>query len=165
MNKNKNNLLLTLILVVIWLILNGRKDPLAVFTGLIMAVITIKLLNLLHPHQSDLYDYHINPLGLLVFLAVLVKNIYISAFKTIINLRKGQIKPQFVTTTTKINRPWLQSIIGNAITLTPGTVTLHLADRHYVVLWLYPDTKHPNQIKEELLGDFERALAKGDTHA
>ncbi|MDD3027789.1 MAG: Na+/H+ antiporter subunit E [Erysipelotrichaceae bacterium] len=165
MNKLKNNILLSLVLVAVWIVLNGNFTLPTVFTGMVMAVITIMLLAMLHPHQSDLYDYHINPLTLALFLAVLFKNIYISAFKTSVNLIKGRIDPKFVTVTTRIHRPWLQSLIGNAITLTPGTVTVHLAKNRYVALWLCPESEDLEQIREELLGEFEDALAKGDRDA
>lgn len=165
MNKLKNNILLSLVLVAIWVVLNGTVTLATVLTGMVMAAVTIMLLAMLHPHQSDLYDYHISPLTLVLFLAVLFKNIYISAFKTVVNLVRGRIDPKFVTVTTRIHRPWLQSLIGNAITLTPGTVTVHLAKNRYVALWLCPESEDPEQIREALLGEFEHVLAKGDRDA
>ncbi len=165
MNKIKNNVLLSILLVAVWVVLNGSYTFTTFLTGLVMALITIVLLAMLHPHQSDLYDYHISPARLILFLGVLFKNIYISAFKTVINLLKGNIRPEFVTVETKIKSPWLQALIGNAITLTPGTVTIHLSSNKYVALWLYPSTTDDQEIKKELLGDFEDVLEGGDHDA
>ena len=164
MNRRKNYFYLTVILTGIWVVLNGRISLATLATGLVTAVITILLLELLHPHQSDLYDYYIHPGRLLFFLLVLFKNIYLSAFRTIITLINGQINPQFVPVSTSINQPWLQALIGNAITLTPGTVTIHLEGNEYIVLAINLRAEDQSPYKEELLGEFERALAKGDCH-
>ncbi len=59
----------------------------------------------------------------------------------------------------------LQALIANAITLSPGTVTVHLKDGSYQVLWLYPLTIRQRDIKRHLIQDYEEILIKEDKNA
>jgi|ASRN01.1.fsa_nt_gi multicomponent Na+:H+ antiporter subunit E len=165
MNTLRKHGILIFILTFIWSILNGNFRLSTIFVGIIVSFITMYILNIIQPHQNEQYNYNTSPFLIFLFLLLLFKNIYVSAFKTIIHLIKGEINPQFVSTDTQINRLWLQSIVANAITLTPGTVTVHMADNAYTILWLYPLTIRQKDIKNHIFKDFEDLIKKGDQHA
>ncbi len=165
MNTLKKHGIFIFLLTFIWSILNGNFRLITLVTGVLVAIITMHILNIIQPHQNEHYKYSIHPVRLFLFLILLFKNIYVSAYKTIIHLLKEEINPQFVSAHTSLERLWLQSLVANAITLTPGTVTVHMAENTYTILWLYPTATEPNAIKEAIFEDFESRLKKGDTHA
>ncbi|WZL81654.1 Na+/H+ antiporter subunit E [Vallitaleaceae bacterium 9-2] len=165
MNTLRKHGILIFLLTFIWSILNGNFRVPTLLVGVLVSLTTLYILNIIQPHQNDQYDYSISPIRLFLFLILLFKNIYVSAYKTIIHLIKGEINPQFVSADTTINRLWLQSLIANAITLTPGTVTVHMADNTYTILWLYPTTIRQKGIKQHIFKDFEDLIKKGDRHA
>ncbi|HSV93517.1 MAG TPA: Na+/H+ antiporter subunit E, partial [Desulfobacterales bacterium] len=50
--------------------------------------------------------------------------------------------------------------LANAITITPGTVTLGLDDDHLVVHWLQARTTHSRRAGELVKGPFEALLRR-----
>ncbi|MBN2221849.1 MAG: Na+/H+ antiporter subunit E [Vallitaleaceae bacterium] len=154
-----------LLLTGIWCILNENIRLSTLIMGVFVSMVTIVILRFLLPSSSYQNYYSISPLTLILFLFVVIKDIYVSAFRTIRHLLRNEINPQFVSTTTKITNPWLQALIANAITLTPGTVTLHMADGTFTVLWLYPLSIRQKEIKKQLIKHFEDILIREDHHA
>lgn len=158
----KNHLVLIILLTGIWCILSETLSLFTVCLGFFISVISLYILKLIQPYRNKDYSSSISIVSILFFFFVLFKDIYFSAFKTIHDLLTNQLNPQFVVTSTKIKRPWLQAIIGNAITLTPGTVTIHVSDGNYTVLWLNPTTIRQKEIKRQLVQNFENILIKED---
>lgn len=154
-----------LLLSGIWCILNENFRPATVLIGFMVSLLTLLIMRLFLPSDSSKNHYNISPITLILFLAVLIKDIYVSAFRTIRHLLRNEINPQFVSTTTKLTNPWLQALIGNAITLTPGTVTIHVADGTFTILWLYPLTIRQKEIKKQLIKNFEDVLIREERHA
>lgn len=156
---------LIVLLTLIWCILNEKFTIGMIVSGVVGAIITMLFLRIIQPNPKKVYNYNISLLRLLLFFLVLFLDIYKSAFRTIKHLIKNEINPQFVATETRVKNPWMQAIIANAITLTPGTVTIHLSEGSYTVLWLYPLTIRSKDIKTHLIDDFEKILIKEDKHA
>jgi len=162
MRHLKNDSALLILLTCIWCILNAKLNLFHVLFGLFISVLTLVLVKLLQPYQNKTYTYTISIDRLIVFILFVLVDIYISSFDTIRHLIKNEVNPQFVATSTKIKRPWLQALMGNAITLTPGTVTMYLNDGNYTVLWLYPTTIRQKEIKRLIINNYERILSKED---
>ena len=150
-----NKLYIIIFFSLIWCILNEQFNLLTFFIGIIVSIITFFILSFIQPNKNIDYSYHISIFQVIIFFIILIKDIYISALLTIKHILKNEINPQFIHTYTKINNPWLQALIGNAITLTPGTVTIHMSDGSYTILWLYPTTANPKIIKKDLIDNFE----------
>lgn len=165
MKKLLDRFYLMILLTTIWCILNETFTVSMILGGLFVSILTILLLRLLQPDPTGVNDYNISFFALLKFFIILFYDIYMSAFRAIKHLIRNEINPQFVATETKVKRPWLQALIANAITLTPGTVTIHLSEGNYTVLWLYPLTVRHKDIKKHLIDDFEPPLLKEDKHA
>ncbi len=165
MNNIQRKVILIILLTTVWVTLNENFHLATIFVGILISLTTIMMLNLIHPHQSGHYDYHISPLRMIIFILVLIKNIYISAFDTIKHLVKGEINPRVIIVKTKLERSWLKSLVANAITLTPGTVTIDMIKDEFSILWLYPSSNDPDKIKAQIYQDFEDVLEKGDHHA
>lgn len=156
---------LVVLLTLIWCILNEKFTLGMVISGIVVSFITMFFLRIIQPNPKEKYSYNTSLFRLFLFFIILIRDIYMSAFRAIKHLIKNEINPQFVATETRVRKPWLQAIIANAITLTPGTVTVHLSEGSYTVLWLYPLTIRSKDIKKHLIDDFERVLIKEDRHA
>lgn len=169
-----------LFLSLIWCLLNEKFDTNTFFIGIVVAIITFFVLKLIQPQNQTIYSYNISIISLIKFTFVLIKNIYKSTYETIVHILKDEINPQFVSVSTKIKTPWLQALIGNAITLTPGTVTIHLLQGKYIVLWLYPPipkkysknmitnldkTWENDQFDKILVNEFETILIREEKNA
>ncbi len=156
---------LALLITLIWCVLNEKFNIATLLTGIIVSIVTLFLLKILQPPTSKTFNYSTGVIGLIRYVFFVFIDIYKSAFRTIKHILKGEINPQFVASSTRIKKPWLQALIANAITLTPGTVTIHLNDGEYTILWLYPLSVRPKRIKKTLIQDFEDLLMKEDRRA
>lgn len=165
MKTFSRRLVLTAFLTLIWCILNEKFNIATIIGGVFVSIATFYLLKILQPDEKKFHSYNISVIQLILFILFVLKDIYVSAFRAIRHIIKNEVNPQFVATSTKIKRPWLQALIANAITLTPGTTTVHLNDGEYTILWLYPLTIRQKDIKHHLIDDFEKILIKEDKSA
>lgn len=165
MKTTSRRVILSILLTFIWCVLNEKFNIVTILGGIFVSIVTFFILKLIQPDVKKTYSYNISVLRLIFFIFIVIKEIYVSAFKAIKHILKNEINPQFVATSTRIKRPWLQALIANAITLTPGTVTVHLHEGQYTILWLYPLTIRQKDIKRHLIQDFEDVLIKEDKNA
>ena len=161
----RKKVVLTLLITLIWCILNEKFNIATATGGILVSFVTLYLLKILQPPTSKTFNYNIGIFGLFKYLVFVIADIYRSAFRAILHILKGEVNPQFVAASTRIKKPWLQALIANAITLTPGTVTIHLNDGEYTILWLYPLSIRPKSISKILVQDFENLLKKEDRRA
>lgn len=161
----RKSIVLVFLILVIWLTLNENFSIPTLVGGIFVSFVTMYLLKVLQPPTSKTFNYGMGFFGLVKYLSFVILDIYRSGFRAIRHILKNEVNPQFVATSTRIKKPWLQALIANAITLTPGTVTVHLNDGDYTILWLYPLSIRPKGIKKELIQDFEDLLVKEDRRA
>jgi len=165
MKTTSRRVILGILLTFIWCVLNENFNIATILSGIFVSFVTFFILKLIQPNVKKTFTYNISILRLVFFLFIVFKEIYVSAFKAIRHILKNEINPQFVATSSNIKRPWLQALIANSITLTPGTVTIHLHEGNYTILWLYPLTIRQKDIKRHLIQSFEDALIKEDKNA
>lgn len=165
MRLTSRRVILSILLTFIWCVLNEQFNIATILSGIFVSFITFFLLRLIQPDIKKTYSYNISGIRLIFFIFVVFKEIYVSAYKAIKHILKNEINPQFVATSTRIKRPWLQALIANSITLTPGTVTIHLHEGNYTILWLYPLTIRQKDINRHLIHEFEAVLIKEDKNA
>ncbi len=150
-----------LMLTAIWLILSGKLDLIYFLWGFISIAFTMWLFNRLH--AIPLADNE--PCGstriiiprLLVYLVWLVGEIIKSGVYVayVVLHPKMPIQPMLVRFTSKQPNVLARVILGNSITLTPGTITLDIQDDRFIVHALTRDTE------EGLVsGDMESRVAR-----
>jgi multicomponent Na+:H+ antiporter subunit E len=165
MKHFQRRLLLVFLITLMWCILNEKFNIETIMVGVLVSLVTFYIMKLLQPETSTTFSYSMSAYRLIFFILYVIRDIYRSAFRAIRHMLKDEINPQFVATHTKLKKPWLQALIANAITLTPGTTTVHLKDGEYTILWLYPLTIRQKDIRKHLIQDFEDILIKEDKHA
>jgi multicomponent Na+:H+ antiporter subunit E len=69
------------------------------------------------------------------YLSKLIASVFKSNWEVakIVLRRDMGISPCFVRFSTKVNKPLNRVILGNSITLTPGTLTVEVEEDHYIV--------------------------------
>ncbi len=133
--KIKSIIVIFVILMVVWLILNQSTDMQYLVTGLIFsAFLAIIFCN----RCSVVEDIKFTPKAFLytflflgVFLVELLKaNVHMAITVLSPSL---PINPGIVKANTKLNSKMARLILGNAITLTPGTFTIDIIDDTYYI--------------------------------
>jgi multicomponent Na+:H+ antiporter subunit E len=73
---------------------------------------------------------------------------------------RGRANPGVVHFRTRLRADIARVALTNAITLTPGTITLDLDEDHVIVHWLDARTTHSRYAGELIKGAYERLLGK-----
>lgn len=126
--------LLAVLLMVAWLLWSGLFKPLLLGLGVFSSALVVYL-----AHRMRLFDTHAFDLRYLVRLlpywAWLSKEVIKSSLEVtrLILSPKPPISPTVAEFDSSCEEPMDQAVLGNSITLTPGTLTLQITDGHFVV--------------------------------
>ena len=119
-------LVLTFLLwMAIWLLWSGLYKPLLITLGVVSCCLTLFLAHRMGFFKREVFSLHLSP-RLIPFwgwLGIELVKSNLSVARIILSPRMPT-SPTVVQLTAQSDDPVLQAILGNSITLTPGTVTL-----------------------------------------
>lgn len=110
-------------------------------------------------------SYHIPLRYWIAYLFLLLYQIAKATLQTIQVLRKKEVAPVVVFVPSKLTNQWHRTLVANSITLTPGTVSVDITKKHYVVIWISPQGNTEEDYYRQIAEPFERLLRKGDPYA
>ncbi len=148
------------ILFLVWLGFTTSLNPQELLTGvvlsLLIAMVAFKTfsdfgLSFFHPKKIfNIVKF------IFVFLIALIKSNFDVARRVIDP--KLPINPGIVTYTTKLNSDTAKVFLANAITLTPGTLSVDIIGNELFIHWIDVVSTDPKIIFNEIGADFERIL-------
>lgn len=123
--RSRRAVALLLVLAVAWLLWSGLYKPLLLGLGVLSCLLSLYLANRMGSLDRSVFSLHLWP-RLPGYWAWLLKEIATSSLSVarIVLDRQLPISPTVVEFDAAPTGPVGQAILGNAITLTPGTVTL-----------------------------------------
>ena len=134
----KHAISLTIVLSLLWLGLSGHFDALLLSLGFVSVLLIVAITLRIDAIDREIYPVHV-PLKLLrfwLFLGVEVVKSNIDVLKRIFTPGKS-ISPQFFELPIRLKSNLSRVIYANAITLTPGTLTMEVTDDGiFYVHWL-----------------------------
>lgn len=125
---------LLVLLATCWWLLSGHGTPLLLGLGAVSVLFTLWL-----AVRMDVIDRESHPLhmsvGLLRFWALLLGDIVVSNLHVmrLVFSPLSKLSPEVVRVPMRHTSDLAQVLLANAITLTPGTVTIHIEDGQLVV--------------------------------
>jgi len=154
--------LTTLYLMAGWLLFTGDLSLSSLLIGLIFSFLIALLTYSLFFHEKEAHKRSLLPrvylLGL--YLLVMIFKMYVASFKVLFSIIRGEINPRVVHFRTRLKSDLARVILANSITLTPGTISLHLDDDHLIVHWLNAKTRHSKYAGELIKEQFEKLLKR-----
>jgi multicomponent Na+:H+ antiporter subunit E len=137
-----------ILLIAFWLLLSGHYDVFHISMGIFSALVVIGLnfrlrksyyfqteLNesLDKPHSGKLPELHIG--RFLLYLPWLIWQIVIASLQVayVVLSPRMPIKPSLIRFNAKLPTVAAKVILGNSITLTPGTITIYIHHQQYLV--------------------------------
>lgn len=155
-------ILTTLFLFFVWILFTATSEPFTLIFGLFASLVTASLTYhiFLPKHQASLKFILPNPFYLIIFLVLMVANLYKSSFQVAKAVFTGNTNPRIVHFRTRLRSDIARTILANSITFTPGTLTLDLNDDHIVVHWLLCSTIHNKAAGEEIKSNIEKTLGR-----
>jgi len=130
----KRPLFLALVLMLAWLLWSGLFKPLLLALGVFSCVLVVYLAHRLRLFDTDVFELRF--LSRMVrfwgWLAGQIVKSSLEVTRVVLSPRLP-ISPTVAEFDSRCTDHMDQAILGNSITLTPGTLTLQISDGHFVV--------------------------------
>ena len=151
-------LIVWLLCTLVWAIWNESYTRATLVEGAVLSLGVLLLTNryLLKARYQDLFRLH--PLKILRYILVLIVEIFRSGIHAMYVTVTGRIDVGVVDLPTDITNPFCAVLIANAITLTPGTVTIDYHPGNFKVVWIECLTSDSDEAAEIIKGRFERVF-------
>jgi len=146
----------------IWLLFSPSLELFSLIAGLLGSFFIAGLTyqEFIAEHEASLRTFLPKPFALVIFFFVLLFYLYQSSFMMIGAIIHRKVSPRIVHFRTRLQSDLARMVLSNAITFTPGTITLDLNDDHLTVHWFFCDTSHAKAAGETVKGRMEQHLSK-----
>jgi len=147
----------SLILMVFWIMFSFSLDFFSLLLGGVVSCVVAFFTYDLFIEEYEVHRKNFFPhLELfLLFLITLLFKIYIASFDTAWRVITGRIEPRIIRIRTRLKLDLARVILANAITLTPGTLTIDTDEDHLYIHWLKSKTTHTQYAADLIKGHFE----------
>ncbi|MCA1753254.1 MAG: Na+/H+ antiporter subunit E [Spirochaeta sp.] len=146
------------LLAIVWVVYNESADLANLGLGVVLGFVALMLTNKFVLKDDYRENYHVNLIAIFKYIPFIFLQIYLSGFDAIYRVFTGHVNVGVVEIKTKLPTEFQRSLLSNAITLTPGTVTLDQDGEDMTIIWLDCSTADPNEAGESIKGSFERIL-------
>ena len=148
---------LTLLLTVVWCLLNNTISPGMVVFGLILGILVPILTAAYWPDRPVLRRPHLMiGYGVVVIWDILIANIEVA--RIVLFKSNDAMQPNWVSIPLDLRTPEAIAILAGTITLTPGTVSADLSDQGHSLLVHALDAPDPDAVRDEIKSRYERRL-------
>ena len=148
---------LTLLLALVWLLLENTFSFGVLVFGLILGLIIPIITAAYWPNRPKLR----NPAGIAVYMAIVIWDIIVANVVvawTILFKSNAQMRPTWVSIPLDIRTPEAITILAGTITLTPGTVSADLSSEGHALLVHCLDAEDPDAVRDQIKHRYERRL-------
>ena len=149
--------ILTLLLAIVWIILqNEFSAGMAVF-GLILGMIITKITAIWWPERpSGIRLGRMIAYAVLVLGDIIVANIEVAWI--VLTKPNSKLKPAWIVVPLDLREPEVITILAGTVTLTPGTVSSDLSDDGRSLLVHVLHTDDPDSVRNDIKARYERRL-------
>lgn len=149
--------LLTLILAVVWILLqNELTAGMAVF-GLILGILIPWMTSIWWPDTPKGFRIgKMTSYTVMVMWDIIVANVQVAWI--VISVPNAKLKPAWIVIPLELKQPEAITVLAGTITLTPGTVSADLSDAGHSLLVHVLHTDDPDAVRDEIKDRYERRL-------
>jgi multicomponent K+:H+ antiporter subunit E len=150
--------LLTLLIVVVWILLNGVSWGSALL-GLVLGVAIPRFTSAYWPDRPRIR----NPLMIVEYVAIVLRDIVVANFQVayLILFRRGDtLRSRFVTVPLDLKTPEAITALAGTITMTPGTVSADLSGDGRALLVHCLETDDPEATVAAIKSRYETRLQR-----
>ncbi len=160
MQKGRHFLQLFVVLLLFWLLLNASLAPDVLMVG-VAAAFLIALF--IHNGRSLFSGFNLTPRAMgaaLTFLLYFLKELVKSNLRlaVIVLTPSLPVNPGIVKVRTRLKSPVGRLLLANAITMTPGTLTVELRDEWLYIHWVTVESVDLDAATASIVAGYERYL-------
>lgn len=149
--------LLTLLMAVVWILLQNQFSwGMAVF-GLILGIIIPRITAPWWPDRPNAP----RPIKMAAYMLIVLWDIMVANVQVawiVLTRPNSKLRPAWVVIPLDLKEPEAITILAGTITLTPGTVSADLSDEGHSLLVHALDTDDPEAVRDEIKQRYERRL-------
>ena len=149
--------LLTLILAIVWTLLQNEISAGMVVFGVILGIIIPWITSIWWPDRPDgirlgkMISY-----SLIVLWDILVANVQVAWI--VLTVPNAKLKPAWIAIPLELKQPEAITVLAGTITLTPGTVSADLSDEGHSLLVHVLHTDDADGVRDDIKSRYERRL-------
>lgn len=148
---------LTLLLAVVWTLLQNQVSSGMVVFGLILGIIIPKMTAAWWPDRpQSLKLGKMIIYALIVIWDILIANVQVAWI--VVTRPNSKLRPAWVVVPLELKSPEAITILAGTITLTPGTVSADLSSEGHSLLVHALDAEDPDAIRDDIKSRYERRL-------
>lgn len=149
-------ILLNVSLAFLWMFLSGRLNPNGFFIGFLLGALAILMMRRFFKERLYLGRiWSVVKLTILFLKELVLANI--AVLKVVIR-PKLDMHPAFFKYETALTEEWELTLLSSLITLTPGTVVVHISDDNKYLYIHAIDAKDVDETIDSIRNSFERAI-------
>lgn len=149
--------LLTVLLAVVWTLLQNEVSAGMVVFGLILGVIIPFSTSIWWPDQPKGFRMgKMISYSFLVIWDIMVANVEVAWI--VLTRPNDKLRPAWIEIPLDLKQPEAITVLAGTITLTPGTVSADLSDEGHSLLVHALDTDDPDAVRDEIKNRYERRL-------
>lgn len=148
---------LTLLLAVVWIILqNELSAGMAVF-GLILGILIPWATSIWWPDTPKGFRLgKMTSYAVIVMWDILVANVQVAWI--VLSVSNAKLKPAWIVVPLDLRLPEAITLLAGTITLTPGTVSADISDEGHSLLVHVLHTDDPDAVRDDIKNRYERRL-------
>ncbi|EAR51135.1 pH adaption potassium efflux system protein PhaE [Oceanicola granulosus HTCC2516] len=148
---------LTLVLALVWVLLQNDVTPGMVVFGLILGIVIPILTAMWWPDRPKTFHvWRMIPYMLIVMWDIIVANIQVAWI--VLTVPNAKLKPAWIVVPLELTQPEAITILAGTITLTPGTVSSDVSSEGHSLLVHVLHTDDPDADRDEIKNRYERRL-------
>lgn len=148
---------LTLILAVVWVLLQNEISSGMVAFGIILGIIIPQMTSIWWPDTPK--GFRLGKMGiysLIVIWDIIVANVQVAWI--VLTVPNAKLKPAWIVVPLELRQPEAITVLAGTITLTPGTVSSDLSDEGHSLLVHVLHTDDPDAVRDDIKTRYERRL-------
>ena len=148
---------LTLILAVVWILLQNEISSGMVVFGIILGIILPWMTSIWWPDTPK--GFRLGKMSLytiLVIWDIILANIQVAWI--VLTVPNAKLRPAWIVVPLELKQPEAITLLAGTITLTPGTVSADLSDEGHSLLVHVLHTDDPDGVRDEIKTRYEQRL-------
>jgi multicomponent K+:H+ antiporter subunit E len=149
--------LLTLILAIVWILLQNQVTAGMVVFGIILGILIPWATSIWWPDTPK--GFRMGKMVLYSFVVIwdiIVANIQVAWI--VLTVPNAKLKPAWIVVPLELKQPEAITLLAGTITLTPGTVSADLSDEGHSLLVHVLHTDDPDAVRDDIKDRYERRL-------
>lgn len=149
--------LLTLILAIVWVLLQNQVTAGMVVFGIILGILIPWATSIWWPDTPQ--GFRMGKMVLYSFVVIwdiIIANIQVAWI--VLTVPNAKLKPAWIVVPLELKQPEAITLLAGTITLTPGTVSADLSDEGHSLLVHVLHTDDPDAVRDEIKERYERRL-------